>query len=45
MDRTDMRNAFRRLARNPEGGRRLRMHSNRWEDNIKMVLKKDGMRV
>jgi hypothetical protein len=38
----DMKNAYKILVRKPEGKRPLRRAMGRWEDNIRMDLRKVG---
>jgi hypothetical protein len=39
----EKKNAYRILVGRPEGKRPLEIHRYRWEDNIKMDLKRDRM--
>jgi hypothetical protein len=41
----DMRNAYKISVRKPEGKNSFRRLRHRWEDNIKMDLKKEGVRM
>jgi hypothetical protein len=41
----EMRNAYKILAGNPEGNRPLGRPRHSLEDNIKMILRKQGLRV
>jgi hypothetical protein len=39
----EKRNAYRKFVGKPEGKRQLGRHRRRWEDNIKMDRREDGM--
>jgi hypothetical protein len=40
----EMRNVYRILVGKPEGKRLLGKHKHRWEDNIKMDLRENGLK-